>query len=180
MRGRYRAFKDNTHDLTRTTKILNIIYGLTVLLFLLDGLTSFDIKNQILKSFVYFGFLIGTPTILLWNLFSIKTKTKRIIGTVYPTVFLVFILVVNPMKILFSSGAWRTQTILYQNGHIGFKKVEFQMQDIGGLGYNRRTVEVTYLTPLFMITSEVPNDIDKRVEWTKIEKDVNELELKAP
>ena len=84
------------------------------------------------------------------------------------------------MKILFSSGAWRTQTILYQNGHIGFKKVEFQMQDIGGLGYNRRTVEVTYLTPLFMITSEVPNDIDKRVEWTKIEKDVNELELKAP
>ena len=159
---------------------MNIIYCLTVVLFLLDGLTSFDIKNQILKSFVYFGFLIGTPTILLWNLFVIKTKTKRIIGTVYPTIFLILIFVVNPMKILFSSGAWRTQTILYQNGHLSFKTVEFQMQDIGALGYNRRTVEVIYLTPLFILTSEVPNDIDKRVEWIKVEKDVNELGLKFP
>jgi hypothetical protein len=84
------------------------------------------------------------------------------------------------MKILFSSGAWRTQTILFQNGHLSFKTVEFQMQDIGALGYNKRTVEVIYLTPLFMLTSEVPNDIDKRVEWIKVEKDVNELGLKEP
>jgi hypothetical protein len=84
------------------------------------------------------------------------------------------------MKILFHSGAWRTQTILYQNSHLSFKTVEFQMQDIGALGYNRRTVEVTYLSPLFMITNEVPSNIDKRVEWVKIDKDVNELGLKAP
>lgn len=166
--------------MTRTTKILNIVYCLTVILFLLDSLTSFDIKSQFLKSFVYFGFLIGTPTILLWNLFSIKTKTKRIIGAIYPTVFVVLIIVVNPMKILFSSGAWRTQTVVYQNGHLSFKKVEFQMQDIGALGYNKRTVEVIYLTPLFMITSEVPADIDKRVEWIRVDKDINELNLKFP
>jgi hypothetical protein len=153
---------------------------LTLLLFLLDGLTRFDIKNQFLKSFVFFGFSIGTPTLLLWNLFSIKTKTKRIIATVYPTFFLILIFVVNPMKILFSSGAWRTQTILYQNGHLSFKTVEFQMQDIGALGYKRRTVEVIYLTPLFMLTSEVSNDIDKRVEWIKVEREINELGLKEP
>lgn len=91
-----------------------------------------------------------------------------------------FILVIGPMKILFSIGTWRTQTILYQNGHLSFKTVEFQMQDIGALGYNRRTVEVIYLTPLFILTSEVPNDIDKRVEWVKVDKDVNELGLKFP
>ncbi|MNJ90803.1 hypothetical protein D3C87_84430 [compost metagenome] len=164
----------------QTTKILNLVYCLTVLLFLLDGFTSFDIKNQLLKSIVYFGFLIGAPIILLWNLFVIKTKTKRIIGAIYPTVFLVLILVVGPMKILFTTGAWRTQTILYQNGHLSFKTVEFQMQDIGALGYNERTVEVFYLTPLFMITSEVPSDIDMRVEWIKVDKDVNELGLKFP
>ncbi len=54
------------------------------------------------------------------------------------------------------------------------------MQDVGALGYNKRTVEVFYLTPLFMITSEVPTDIDKRVEWVKVDKDLNELELKSP
>lgn len=69
---------------------------------------------------------------------------------------------------------------MYQNGHLSFKKVEFQMQDIGALGYNKRTVEVIYLTPLFMLTSEVPKDIDKRVEWIKVEKDVNELKLISP
>jgi len=84
------------------------------------------------------------------------------------------------MKIMFSTGAWRTHTILYQNGHLGFKTVEFQMQDVGAFGYNERTIEVFYLTPFFIITSEVPNDIDKRVEWVKVDKDVNELELKYP
>ena len=84
------------------------------------------------------------------------------------------------MKILFSTGAWRTQTILYQNGHLSFKTVEFQMQDIGALGYNNRTVEVFYLTPFFMLTNEVPKEIDKRVEWVKVDKDVNELGLKFP
>jgi len=84
------------------------------------------------------------------------------------------------MKILFSTGAWRTQTILYQNGHLSFKTVEFQMQDVGALGYNKRTVEVFYLTPFFMTTKNVPTDIDKRVEWVKVDKNVNELELKSP
>lgn len=84
------------------------------------------------------------------------------------------------MKFLFSTGAWRTQTILYQNRHLSFKTVEIQMQDFGALGYNKRTVEVFYLTPLFIITCEVSNDIDKKIEWVKVDKDFNELELKFP
>lgn len=166
--------------MTRTTKILNIIYGLTVVLFLLDSLTSFDIKSQSIKSFVYFGLLIGTPLTLIWNVWVIKTRNGKIIGTVFPTIVLALILVVGPMKILFSTGAWRTQTILYQNGHLSFKTVEFQMQDVGALGYNKRTIEVFYLTPLFMITSEVPTDIENRVEWVKADKDINEIGIKEP
>lgn len=54
------------------------------------------------------------------------------------------------------------------------------MQDIGARYYNRRTVEVIYLTPLFMMTKKVPDGIDKRVEWQKVDKGVNELELKEP
>jgi hypothetical protein len=159
---------------------LNIIYGLTVVLFLFDCLASFDIKSQGLKTFVYNGLLIGTPLTLIWNAMTIKAKNRKIIWSILPTVILIMILIDGPMKILFSTGAWRTQTIIYQNGHLSFKTVEFQMQDVGALGYNKRKVEVFYLTPLFMITSEVPTDIDKRVEWVKVDKDVNELELKFP
>lgn len=171
--------KDNI-DLIRMTKILNIIYGLIVVLFVLDNLTSLDIKVQILKSFSYLGLLVGTPLTLIWNLIVIKTKVKRRIGIAFPAITLTLILIIGPMEILFSTGAWRTQTILYQNEHVRFKTVEFQMQDVGALGYNKRTVEVFYVTPLFIMTSEVPNDIEKRVEWVKVDKDVNELELKFP
>lgn len=166
--------------MTRTTKILNIIYGLTVVLFLFDSLTSFDIKSQDLKTFVYIGLLIGTPLTLIWNAVTIKPRNRKIIWTILPTAILIFILIVEPMKLYFSTGAWRTQTILYQNGHLTFKTIEFQMQDVGTFGYNKRTVEVFYLTPLFMITSEFPTDIDKRIEWVKVDKDVNELGLKSP
>ncbi|ULQ57150.1 hypothetical protein KJS94_02925 [Flavihumibacter rivuli] len=139
-----------------------------------------DIKNQTLKSIVYFGLLIGTLLTLIWNVITLTTTTRKIICAILPTTVLTLILIAGPMKILFLTGAWRTQTILYQNGHLNFNTVEFQMQDVGALGYNKRTVEVFYLTPLFMITSEVPNDIDKRVEWIKVDKDVNELEIKSP
>lgn len=82
------------------------------------------------------------------------------------------------MVIVFSSGAWQTQEILYQNREVSLKKIEFQMQNIGAMGYNRRTVEVVYLTPLFMITSEAPKDFDKSAEWKKVDKNVNELQLR--
>jgi hypothetical protein len=166
--------------LTNTTKILNVIYGIIVLLFLADTQTHFDIKSQGLKSFVYVALLIGTPLILLWNILVIQLKTKRIIGTVFPAIILVFILIAGPLKIFFSTGTWNTQTILYQNGHLSFKTIEFQMQDLGPLGYKKRTVEVLYVTPLFILTREIPKDIERRVEWIKVDKEINELGLKFP
>lgn len=151
-----------------------------VVLFFLDELTRLDIKSQALKSFAYSGLLFATPIVLICNVILLKPIRKKVFGLVLPTLMGMLILFLGPLEFLFSSGAWRTQTVLYQNGHLAFKKVEFQMQDVGALGYNRRTVEVLYLTPLFMITSQIPQDIDKQVEWKKVDKEVNELGLKSP
>jgi hypothetical protein len=150
-----------------------------VLLFLLDGLTSLDIRSQALKSFVYFGLLIGTPSILIYNLVALRSIGRKTIGAILPTVVMALILLGGPMEFLFSAGAWRTQDVLYQNEDLRFKTVEFQMQDVGAFGYNKRTVEVIRLTPLLMITHEVPRDIDKKIEWVKVDKHVNELGLKG-
>ena len=162
------------------SSLLNGIFILTVLLFVFDGLTSFEIKNQAIKSFTYFGVIVLTPLTLVWNLCTLKTRKWKIIGSVIPTLSLIGILIIGPLKIAFSSSAWRTQKLIYQNGHLDFKKVEFQMQDVGALGYNRRNVEMIYLTDLFMIVSPVEKDIDDRVEWIKVDKEVNELGLKFP
>jgi hypothetical protein len=155
--------------MTWTTRILNGIYVLIIILFLLDSSTSFDIKSQLLKTFVYLGLLIGTPLTLTWNFFVLKNR--KIIGTAFPTIILIFILIVGPVKIIFSTSAWQTKTILYTNGHFSFKTIEFQTQDMGALGYNKRTVEVLYLTDFFMIINEIPLEIDKKVEWIKVDKE---------
>jgi hypothetical protein len=164
--------------MNKTTKIINKIFCLAVFFFLLDNFTAFDIKSQILKSSIYFGFLIGMPIVLILNLFSIKSSIGKIIGVIYSIIFLILIAVISPMTIWLSSSVWRTQTILYQNQHLSFKTIEFQMQDIGARGYNKRLVEVVHITPLFMLTSDIPNNIANQPQWTKVNKNMNELELK--
>lgn len=164
--------------MNKTTKILNAICCLTGFLFLLDNFTAIDVKSQILKSSIYFGFLIGTPIVLIWNLFSIKSIIGKVLGVVYPILFLILIAIMNPMTILLSSSVWQTQTILYQNNHLKFKTIEFQMQDIGARGYNKRLVEVIQVTPLFMLTSDAPNNIANQPEWHKVNKDINQIRLK--
>ncbi len=79
---------------------------------------------------------------------------------------------------MFLSSSWKTQTIIYKHGHLNFKKIELQIQDKGALGYNKRIVEVLYLTKYFMITKPVDENIEKNVEWFKVDIYINELKLK--
>ena len=152
------------------SKILNGTFILIIFLFVLDTVTSFEIKNQAIKSFTYFGIIILTPLILIWNLWYLKKTKRKILSSALPMLTLIVVMILGPMKIIFSSSSWKTQTVLYQNKKIANKKVEFQTQDIGALGYNKRTVEITYLTYLFMMVSSVEKDIDKQVEWKKVTK----------
>ena len=75
------------------------------------------------------------------------------------------------------NGDWKTQTIIYENGHFDNKTIEFQMQDKGALGYNRRIVEVTKFTFFLKLIEQVDTtEID--LPWILVNKDVNELRLK--
>ena len=160
--------------------LLNVFFILIIGLFFLDFFTSFEIKNQLIKSFTFFGFLILSPVVLIWNFLNLKTFRNKFITSILPILSIITILKISPTKIIFHSSTWKTQKILYQNGHLNFNKVEFQMQDIGALGYNKRTVEVIYLTDLFMIVKPVIDDINQRVEWIKVNQEINELGLKQP
>ena len=50
-----------------TNRILNVIFSIIVIFFLLDSLTSFDIKSQMFKTFIYFG-------LLNWNTFDFNME----------------------------------------------------------------------------------------------------------
>ncbi len=158
----------------KTAKILNIIFALNIGLFLLDLLPNFDIKNQFIKSFVYLFSTFGSILIISINFQQKLNKLTLIL----PTIGILGILFLGPLRILNAKSAWKTQTIIYQNGHLANKTIEYQLQDVGARGYNKREVETFYLTNFFILVAEVPKDIEKRIEWTKVNKDVNELKLK--
>lgn len=158
--------------------IINLIYFLISLLFYLDLLTSFDIKEEHLKLFVYYSVFILIPFILFCNFKYIQFIHFKIITSLLPIISLILLLILTPIKIMFLSSSWKTQTIIYKHGHLNFKKIELQIQDKGALGYNKRIVEVLYLTKYFMITKPVDENIEKNVEWFKVDIYINELKLK--
>ncbi len=152
-----------------------------VALFVLDVFGILEIKGEFLKAFIHSGSLLATPIIIAYNFFIRKSRRWNIwIGVTSVFIVLSFCIVVSQrgfLGYLISTESWNTQTVLYEHGHFGSKRIEFQMQDVGALGYNKRCVSVTYITNWFMITEKV--DLDKNFggEWIKVDKNVNELEI---
>lgn len=161
---------------------INILYSLVVLLFVLDLFKIAEIKGEKLVSFIHFGALSSTPVIVISNLTVFRISRITLFWCISPLILvLCFCTVVSKIGImgyLFSIGSYQTQTIHYVNFHKGFRTIEFQMQDAGALGYNKRFVEVTYLTPWLMITKRIDQDKEPGANWVKIDKDLNELNLK--
>lgn len=160
--------------------LLNILYLLFSILFILDLFASFDIEHQTLKSCSYCGFMIGTIVCPVLNLFVNKSKTQKIIWVSLSILYLIFILFVGPLKILFSMSAWKTQTILYKNINNVSETLEIQLQDMGALGYNERTAKVNHMNGLFMFLSEMPKDIEHNKSWLKVDIEVNNSDIKFP
>jgi hypothetical protein len=69
------------------------------LLFFFDLLPHFDIKSLALKSFAYLGLLVGTPILLLWNYFAFSQRKQQFLGTLYPSIMLIFIINLTPLFI---------------------------------------------------------------------------------
>jgi hypothetical protein len=162
------------------TPILNLAYGLLVILFVLDFKTRFDIVNQDIKQIIYYGMIVATPVILVWNIISIKFFKGKTFWIMFPSILLIILLFIGPMSIVFNSGAWQTQTILYEHVNSHRSRVEFQMRDVGALGFQKRTVEVRDLTRFLIVTKEIDDDFNPEKDWVRVDKEVNQLEIKFP
>ena len=95
-----------------------------------------------------------------------------------PALALLGVLLIGPMHILFTRSIWDTQTIRFQNSHYPHKKVEFQLQDIGALGYKKRTVVVTYWSDWFIQVKSFNQEVQLGEEWIALNMEVNELGLR--
>ena len=160
--------------------LINSLYITVVLLFFIDWYTCVEIKNQVLKSVVYWGLLAGTPVILILNILLFSKGVQKTIAISIPTLLFVFILVNNPFDILLRIESWKTQTIIYKNHKSENRKIEYQMQDMGAFGYRKRNVEVSYIIPFFTIINIPEPHPENNPDWIKVNLEVNELDLKYP
>jgi hypothetical protein len=170
---------------------LNIFYIIIVVLFINDGIIAymiiphFEIKNQFTKTFVWDTVLFFSPFLTLFNIITMKKIKNKILFVILP-LFTIAWLMINFSGWIFSSSSWQTDIIMYENKNMKLNKIEFQMRALRT--YKNRTVEIFYITPLFMIVLKdfleySDEDFEKYVldkKWIFINKEINELGLFFP
>lgn len=153
----------------RFALILWIILSIT---YLSSLFTNVEISSSTLRNICFLMTISGILLIIL-RLFKIKLKEN-----IYRIVIFTSILIGGVIITWFDfTGDWKTQTIIFENGHLSCKTIEFQMQDKGALGYNKRIVEVTKLTR-FLKWVEPVDTTNIGLPWFKVDKEINELKLK--
>lgn len=75
---------------------------------------------------------------------------------------------------------FRTQTIIFRDKSDPEHRVEFQMQDVGALGYNKQLVEVRPLLFFFETTSPIDTTAPSNTTWVRVDEFVNEMGIKYP
>ncbi len=139
---------------------------------ILSLLTQIEITNTLIRNLCLIVSFSGVLFVNISLLFPKKPKATM------AAIIISFVCISVYLKEEFKwNGDWKTQTIIYENGHFNNKTIEFQMQDKGALGNNRRIVEVTKFT--FFLKLIEPVDTTKiDLPWILVNKHVNELRLK--
>ena len=161
-------------------KIIRITFYLVLFLFLLDILDLFQTKIGFLKATIYYGILILPIPLLIMEFKANRNLFEPIVKKAIPILTIIGLTYLNPLKIIFNISTWKTQTVEMINENRGNHKVEFQMKDIGALGYAKRNAEVYYLTKYFYLV--LSENYDERnfigADWKRIDENINEIGLK--
>jgi hypothetical protein len=146
----------------------------------LDVFDLFQTKIGILKALIYYGVFALPIPLLIMEFKANRNLREPILRKGIPILTIIGLIYLNPIKILFHTQTWKTQTIELVNKNSKYNKVEFQMKDIGALGYAKRNAEVYYITKHFYFV--LSENYDERnfigTDWKRIDKKINEIGLK--
>lgn len=151
-------------------KLIRIVFYAILLFFVLDIINVFQTKIAFLKILIYCGIVILPILLLIMEFRNNQNLIKHIFWSIIPILTIVSMIYLNPYNLLFSVGPWRTQTIRFINKDNSNIQVEFQMKDVGALGYAKRDVEVYYLTNYFYIVLNDEYNAEKYIgnKWKRV------------
>jgi hypothetical protein len=156
-------------------KLIRIVFYAILLLFVLDIINVFQTKIAFLKMLIYCGIVILPILLLIMEFRNNQNLIKHIFWSTIPILTIVSMVYLNPYNLLFSVEPWRTQTIRFINKDNSNIQVEFQMKDVGALGYAKRDVEVYYLTNYFYIILNDEYHEQKYIgnKWKQVDLNIN-------
>ena len=161
-------------------KIIRITFYIVLSLFLLDIFDLFQTKIGFLKAIIYYVIFILPIPLLIMEFKTNRNLSEPILRKGIPILTIIGLIYLNPFKLIFQTQTWKTQTVELINGNKENHKVEFQMKDIGALGYAKRNAEVYYLTKHFYVV--LSENYDDRnfigTDWKRVDQNINEIRLK--
>lgn len=156
-------------------KIFWTIWIIISLLLIGNLTTNIEITNGFIKKGLIYIFIFGLVRIV--TIKSPWTLNKSLtVSTVAFGLFLIFNLYTD------WSSDWKTQTIIYTNNHLSNRTIEFQLQDKGARGFNRRTVDRLKLFPFVIWTKKLTEKNLKNIDslnWKRVDIELNEQGFKG-
>ena len=156
-------------------KILLIIWLIVTIIIFGEILTSLEITNSYIKYLSILIFIYGIINFVSYKISWLRKKSFMISLIIFGVILLT-------KYFTDFRGEWKTQTIILQNRENINRTIEFQLQDKGALGFNRRTIDRTKIIPFLSLINEIKEsdliEFDK-LKWNEVNIDINGQNFKG-
>lgn len=154
-------------------KLLITIFLISTGLILLNRFSDLSISSPLIYWILIF---VAYSTFILSLNKILKGKYRK---TTKVLIIIIAFLCVGLYQITHLS-FWGTQSIEYINIADDNKSIEFQMRDLGGLGFKRRIIEKRKILPQINWVKEIDTTKINKTDWKKVEIHLNEMNMKFP
>jgi len=156
-------------------KILLIIWLIITIIIFGEILTSLEITNSYIKYLSILIFIYGIINFVSYKISWLRGKSITISLIIFGVILLT-------KYFTDFRGDWKTQTIILQNRENINRTIEFQLQNKGALGFNRRTIDRTKIISFISLINEIKeSDLIEfnKLKWNEVNIDINGQNFKG-
>lgn len=154
-------------------KLFITIFIISTGLILINRFSNLSINSPLIYWLLIFT-TYSTFVLLLNKILKEKyRKTTKVL------IIIIGILCLGLYRVTYLS-FWGTQSIEYINIADENKTIEFQMRDLGGLGFKRRIIEKRKILPKINWVKEIDTTKMNKTAWKRVEIELNEMNIKFP
>ena len=169
----------------KTIKVLTLsVFVICLFLFYLNLINKFIFKKNYLQLIFHSIFLFNIALIIIWNykyLRNCKNHFKKSASVLFMTI-LILLFLLGTIIMIFGHSQWKTQEKIAKSRNKRNYYIEFQMQDIGILGYRSRIVTAFYITKDIIVTKKIESEywnihdyLHDENNWEIIDMEINEM-----